>query len=98
MVTLRQLGGPARIPSSNPRRAGFMVSRAISHDAPRMSTPTVLEGIMIARIAMRIRSDRGATAVEYGLMVALIAVIIIGAVGALGTAVLGTFNTAAGAI
>jgi pilus assembly protein Flp/PilA len=30
------------------------------------------------------RSDRGATAVEYGLMVALIAAVIIGAVTALG--------------
>jgi len=32
-----------------------------------------------------LRSDRGATAVEYGLMVALIAVVIIVAVTALGT-------------
>ena len=31
------------------------------------------------------RDDRGATAVEYGLMVALIAVVIIGAVGLIGT-------------
>ncbi len=31
------------------------------------------------------RNDRGATAVEYGLMVALIAVVIIGAVTLLGT-------------
>ena len=32
-----------------------------------------------------LRNDRGATAVEYGLMVALIAVVIIGAVTLLGT-------------
>jgi pilus assembly protein Flp/PilA len=32
-----------------------------------------------------LRSDRGATAVEYGLMVALIAVVIIVAVAAIGT-------------
>ena len=31
------------------------------------------------------RDDRGATAVEYGLMVALIAIVIIGAVALLGT-------------
>lgn len=31
-----------------------------------------------------LRSDRGATAVEYGLMVGLIAVVIIGVVGVLG--------------
>jgi pilus assembly protein Flp/PilA len=34
---------------------------------------------------LRDRNDRGATAVEYGLMVALIAVVIIGAVTLLGT-------------
>ena len=38
------------------------------------------------RDLMRERSDRGATAVEYGLMVALIAAVIIFAVGALGIA------------
>ena len=34
---------------------------------------------------LRDRNDRGATAVEYGLMVALIAVVIIGAVTLLGS-------------
>ena len=38
-------------------------------------------------------SERGATAVEYGLMVALIAAVIILVVTALGTDVLGGFNT-----
>ncbi len=53
---------------------------------------------MLSRILTRNPSDKGATAVEYGLMVALIAVVIVGAVGALGTAVLTTFTAAAGAI
>ncbi len=44
------------------------------------------------------RDDRGATAVEYGLMVALIAVVIIGAVTLLGTNLSNLFNTIAGAI
>ena len=35
----------------------------------------------------RLRDDRGATAVEYGLMVGLIAVVIIGAVTVFGLAV-----------
>jgi pilus assembly protein Flp/PilA len=39
------------------------------------------------------RSDRGATAVEYGLMVALIAIVIIVAVRALGSSLSGLFNT-----
>ncbi len=41
------------------------------------------------------RDDRGATAVEYGLMVALIAVAIITAVTLLGTNLSNLFNTIA---
>ena len=37
-------------------------------------------------------SDRGATAVEYGLMVALIALVIIASVTAFGTSVKGLFQ------
>ena len=40
------------------------------------------------------RDERGATAVEYGLMVALIAIVIIAAVTFLGTKLSGLFNTA----
>lgn len=41
---------------------------------------------MVALLAARVREDeRGATAVEYGLLVAFIAVVIIGAVTLLGT-------------
>lgn len=39
-----------------------------------------------------LRNDRGATAVEYGLMVALIAVVIIVAVSALGSTLTNLFN------
>ena len=39
------------------------------------------------------RDERGATAVEYGLIVALIAAVIIGAVLAVGQLVLGAFNS-----
>jgi pilus assembly protein Flp/PilA len=42
-----------------------------------------------------LRSDRGATAVEYGLMVALIAVVIIGAVTLLGGTLKTVFNDVA---
>lgn len=41
------------------------------------------------------KSDKGATAVEYGLMVALIAVVIIVAVVALGDNLSGLFQTVA---
>ena len=40
-----------------------------------------------------VREERGATAVEYGLMIALIAVVIIVAVTALGTALSSKFTT-----
>lgn len=40
-----------------------------------------------------LRSDRGATAVEYGLMVALIAIVIIAAVSLLGTRLSTLFNS-----
>lgn len=39
----------------------------------------------LARIHLAMMSDRGATAVEYGLIVSLIALVIIGAVVLLGT-------------
>ena len=39
------------------------------------------------------RDDRGATAVEYGLIVGLIAAVIVGAVTAFGLGVLGLFGT-----
>jgi pilus assembly protein Flp/PilA len=45
-----------------------------------------------ARLAAR---EEGATAVEYGLMVALIAIVIIVAVTLLGTRLSGLFNTVA---
>lgn len=42
--------------------------------------------------------EKGATAVEYGIMVALIAVVIIGAVTLFGTNLRDMFNTVAGTI
>lgn len=44
---------------------------------------------------LALRDDRGATAVEYGLMVALIAVVVIVAVTLLGTNLSSLFNTVA---
>ena len=44
------------------------------------------------------QNEAGASAVEYGLLVALIAVVIIGAVTTLGTNLSSTFNSAADTI
>ena len=48
--------------------------------------------------ATRLNRDSGATAVEYGLMVALIAAVIVAAVTLLGTNVTSIFNSVANAI
>jgi pilus assembly protein Flp/PilA len=45
-----------------------------------------------------LRDESGATAIEYGLIAALIAVVIITAVTAVGTNLSGTFNTVAGKV
>lgn len=47
---------------------------------------------MINLVARFAKSKSGATAIEYGLIVALIAVVIIGAVTLLGTTLSGTFG------
>lgn len=61
-----------------------------------MSTLSQLILWMQSRIsALRNGADRGAAAVEYGLLVALIAVVIIAAVTTLGGKVKGTFNCVA---
>lgn len=45
-----------------------------------------------------LKDESGATAIEYGLIAALIAVVIIGAVTALGTNISARFNEVAGAM
>ena len=53
---------------------------------------------MIKTLKSMIRDDEGATMVEYGLMVALVAVVCIVAVKLLGTNLSTLFNTVAGSI
>ena len=51
------------------------------------------------KVALRLVADRsGVTAIEYGLIAALIAVIIIGAVATVGTSLSTTFSTVAGSL
>lgn len=51
------------------------------------------------RIWLALRLDkRGVTAMEYGLIAALIAVVIIGAITSIGTKLTATFTTIAGSI
>jgi pilus assembly protein Flp/PilA len=46
-------------------------------------------------ISRFVRDESGATAIEYGLIAALIAVVIVGAVSLVGTSLSTTFNTVA---
>jgi pilus assembly protein Flp/PilA len=50
----------------------------------------------MSKIAHFIQSEDGVSAIEYGLIAALIAVVIIGAVTSVGTTLQGTFNDIAG--
>lgn len=50
------------------------------------------------KLASYLREEDGATAVEYGIMVALIAAVIIGTVVTLGTKILGAFQTIVGSL
>ena len=58
----------------------------------------MLARITKLQVAASQREDRGASAVEYGLLVALIAVVIIAGVTLLGTNLAAKFNQIAGAI
>lgn len=53
---------------------------------------------MLAQLQMRLRDERGATAVEYGLIVALIAAVIVLVVTALGLEIQGAFQAIVDAI
>jgi len=53
---------------------------------------------MVKHLQRFVRDESGATAIEYGLIAALIAVVIIGAVTAVGTNLSTTFTTISGNI
>ncbi len=55
-------------------------------------------GIMGKLIKRFMKNEAGATAIEYGLIAALIAVVLIGAVSRLGNTVSGKFNTVSTAV
>ena len=61
---------------------------------PQREEPNIMTKIA-AKVQTLLNKERGATAVEYGLMVALIAVVIIGAVTLLGNNLSTTFNNVA---
>jgi Flp pilus assembly protein, pilin Flp len=66
--------------------------------AARAELETTKKGrtIMMTRLMQLFKDEEGVTALEYGLIAALIAAVIITAVTTLGTKVSGTFDTIAG--
>ena len=50
----------------------------------------------MAKLMKLLKSDKGATAIEYGLIAALISVAAIGAMQGIGTSLNNTFNNVAG--
>lgn len=63
-----------------------------------MKTLAIKAHMLMTQKKSELSSDRGATAVEYGLIVALIAVIIIVAVALLGTNLRDTFDEVASSV
>ncbi len=59
---------------------------------PRNHTDNEEDIIMLKVINKFMKDENGATAIEYGLIAALIAVVIIGAVTTVGTRLTSTFN------
>ena len=53
---------------------------------------------LLQKAKLFLAEERGANAIEYGLIASLISVVIIAAVEAIGLDLLATFNTIAGAI
>jgi pilus assembly protein Flp/PilA len=53
---------------------------------------------MLNTLKLLVRDEEGATMIEYGLMIALIALVAITAVRSLGTSARSLFNTAAGSV
>jgi pilus assembly protein Flp/PilA len=63
-----------------------------------MLNPFITLTTLVAFAQDRLKQEKGATAVEYGLMVALIAVVIIGAVTTLGGNLSTMFSSIAGKV
>jgi pilus assembly protein Flp/PilA len=71
------------------------LGRPLTKRIPLLNTE---ENEMITKLTAMIRDEEGATMVEYGLLVALIALVAITGVTLLGTNLQALFNTVAGSV
>ena len=84
-----------------PNGCGAGSLQALENRSPGLTSSPKKGTEMLTRLVKlqsRFNNDRGATAVEYGLMVALIAIVIIAAVTLLGGNLSGIFNDVATSI
>ena len=83
---------PATLLMSDPHRTG--------HEPKTLGETNMIDALEYVKIRLAAisKSDRGASAVEYGLLVALIAIIIIVAVSLLGNNLSTIFNDTASSI
>src|SRR5689334_7984856 len=65
----------------------------VAHGPRQVAEDNRMEDISMQMFARFVRDESGATAIEYGLIAALIAVVIIGAVTAVGTKLSTTFTS-----
>lgn len=92
-VRIRMSGAPDAV-------RNIAVNRGL-HDLPStMFNPTSLGELFVIKSFVRkfVKDETGATMVEYGLMLALIAVVCLGAVSLVGTKASALFTTIAGSL
>ena len=70
--------------------------RAAKATSPPVSCPDGIDGNPGVAMLRKLRNNRGATAIEYGLIAALISVAAITAMSKIGTKLGNTFNNVAG--
>lgn len=80
------------------RREGVLCTTYRNGEHTMPALYATLQSFMTDLGARLHKEDEGATAVEYGLMVSLIAVVIIAAVTLIGTSLTTIFNTVAAAL
>src|SRR5690242_4493061 len=87
LVAAKVSGSGGAVP---PSRGGITLGEHLSRSFEMLNCFVALASFLSQRLGW---DERGATAVEYGLMVALIAVAIVAAVTLLGTTLAGLFGT-----
>ena len=85
-------------PTIHRNRTADSCPRGNSGTAASEKESKVKQLVMKAYVRRVLAQDKGATAVEYGLLVALIAAIIIGVVATLGTEIQGAFQDVVNAL